>query len=96
MVPTVMMMRSSSIGVIGAGAERAVVFMSIELMLNAVNSPWLASRQSTDTRRGRCSSFVLVVAAAEVAVDWRSSPSSRHRDSLDLIEELAEGVRSRP
>lgn len=60
-----------SIGVAGVLVRRnaIVVFMCIELMLNAANLAAVAFAKSTGTRDGQVLAFfVMVVAAAEVVV----------------------------
>jgi len=55
-----------------------VIFMSIELMLNAANLAFVAFGHRLGSADGQAVVFfVMAVAAAEVAVAWRSSsPSS--------------------
>ena len=62
------------------------VFMSIELMLNAVNLSFVAFSRSLGTIDGQVFVFfVLVVAAAEAAVGLAIVVAlQRHRDTLDL------------
>jgi NADH-quinone oxidoreductase subunit K len=60
-----------TIGVVGVLVRRnaIVVFMCIELMLNAVNLSFLAFARSAGTLDGQVLAFfVMVVAAAEVVV----------------------------
>ncbi|HHX38411.1 MAG TPA: NADH-quinone oxidoreductase subunit NuoK [Armatimonadetes bacterium] len=77
-----------SIGVIGVLVRRnaLVVFMSIELMLNAVNLTLASFARQHGHATGQVFVlFVLVVAAAEVAVGLAIIIALfRHRDSLDL------------
>jgi NADH-quinone oxidoreductase subunit K len=59
------------LGVLGFVARRnsLVMFMSVELMLNAGNLVFVASARDHDPVRGTISAlFVIAVAAAEVAV----------------------------
>jgi NADH-quinone oxidoreductase subunit K len=60
-----------TIGVVGVLVRRnaIVVFMCIELMLNAVNLSFIAFARSAGTLNGQILAlFVMVVAAAEVVV----------------------------
>ena len=60
-----------TIGVVGVLVRRnpLVIFMSIELMLNAANLTFLAFAREQQNMVGHASAFfVIVVAAAEVAV----------------------------
>lgn len=92
MVPTVAYVMVGailfSIGVIGVLVRRnaLVVFMSIELMLNAVNLTLASFARQHGHATGQVFVlFVLVVAAAEVAVELAIIIALfRHRDSLDL------------
>ena len=69
-----------------------VMFMSIELMLNAVNLSFVAfSRMYTDIKGQTTVFFVLVVAAAEVVVGlgiivaiFRRRPGATADDSAEL------------
>jgi NADH-quinone oxidoreductase subunit K len=65
-----------TLGVAGFIFRRSIitVFMSIELMLNAVNLTFVAfSYQFKEVNGHLFAFFVMVVAAAEAAVAWRSS-----------------------
>ena len=60
-----------AVGVVGVAIRRnaLIIFMSIELMLNAVNLTFLAFARSMNSMDGQIFVFfVMVVAAAEVAV----------------------------
>ena len=60
-----------TIGVIGVVTRRnaIIIFMSIELMLNAVNLTFVSFAQFLGDSAGQmCVSFVMAVAAAEAAV----------------------------
>ena len=64
-----------TIGVIGALTRRnaIVVFMCIELMLNAVNLTFITLSRFLQSMEGVLFAFfVIAVAAAEAAVGWRS------------------------
>jgi NADH-quinone oxidoreductase subunit K len=83
-----------TIGVIGVIIRRnaIVVFMCIELMLNAVNITFVALSRSTGNLDGQIAVFfVMVVAAAEAAVGlaiiisvFRASKSIETTDSGQL------------
>ncbi|NLB96237.1 MAG: NADH-quinone oxidoreductase subunit NuoK [Armatimonadetes bacterium] len=77
-----------SIGVVGVLVRRnaLVVFMSIELMLNAVNLTLASFARQHGHATGQVFVlFVLAVAAAEVAVGLAIIIALfRHRDTLDL------------
>ena len=60
-----------SIGIVGVLTRRnaIIVFMSVELMLNAANLAFVAAARNTGTLDGLVVAFfVMVVAAAEVVV----------------------------
>ncbi len=59
-----------SMGVLGVLVRRnpLVIFMSIEMMLNAANVALVAFGQRYNTAEGQVLVFVMCVAAAEVAV----------------------------
>ena len=92
MVPTTAYVLVSAvlftIGVVGVLVRRnaLVVFMSIELMLNAVNLSLASFARQYGHANGQVFVlFVLAVAAAEVAVGLAIIISVfRHRDSIDL------------
>ena len=77
-----------SIGVVGVIVRRdpLVIFMSIELMLNAVNLAFIAfSRQLGDLDGQLFVFFVIVVAAAEAAVGLAIIIGLyRNRESLSI------------
>ena len=79
-----------AIGVIGVLIRRnlIVVLMSIELMLNAVNLPFVAFSNSLGSMDGQVIVFfVMAVAAAEAVVGLAIIISVfRHRQSLDPQE----------
>ena len=83
-----------SIGAIGMLVRRnaLVMFMSIELMLNAVNLTFVAVGRALGTLDGQVSVFfVLVVAAAEVVVGLAIIVSifrTRETASVDDLSEL--------
>jgi NADH-quinone oxidoreductase subunit K len=81
------------IGAIGVMVRRnpLVMFMCIELMLNAVNLSFVAlARELTDINGQSIVFFVLVVAAAEVVVGLGIVVAiMRHRSSL-TADDLAE------
>lgn len=84
-----------SIGAVGLLVRRniLVMFMCVELMLNAVNVTFVAfSRELDDISGQTIVFFVLVVAAAEVAVGlaiivaiFRRRQGSATADDLDLL-----------
>ncbi len=60
-----------TIGALGVLVRRnaIIVFMSVEMMLNAANLAFVAAARSTGTLDGQVAAFfVMVVAAAEVVV----------------------------
>ena len=83
-----------SIGAIGMLVRHnaLVMFMSIELMLNAVNLTFVAAGRALGTLDGQVSVFfVLVVAAAEVVVGLAIIVSifrTRETASVDDLSEL--------
>ena len=92
MVPTQYYLVLSAI-LFGLGAVAFVfkrniitIFMSIELMLNAVNLAFVAFSRAAGTLEGQVLVFfVMVVAAAEAAVGLAIVIAlHRHQDTLDL------------
>lgn len=85
MTPTYYLLLSAllfSIGVVGVLVRRnaIVVFMCVELMLNAVNLTLVTFARIAGTVEGQVMAFfVMVVAAAEVVSDWPSSCRSSVR-----------------
>ncbi len=83
-----------AIGALGMLVRRnaLVMFMSIELMLNAVNLTFVAAGRALGTLDGQLSVFfVLVVAAAEVVVGLAIIVSifrTRETASVDDLSEL--------
>ncbi|HEY7437800.1 MAG TPA: NADH-quinone oxidoreductase subunit NuoK [Acidimicrobiia bacterium] len=85
-----------SIGAVGLLVRRnvLVMFMCVELMLNAVNVTFVAfSRQLNDISGQAIVFFVLVVAAAEVAIGlaiivaiFRRRQSGATADDIDLLK----------
>ena len=77
-----------TIGVVGVFLRRNVitVFMSVELMLNAVNLSFVAFSRSLGTLDGQILVFfVMTVAAAEAAVGLAIILAlQRHKDTLDV------------
>jgi NADH-quinone oxidoreductase subunit K len=82
-----------SIGLFGIMVRRnaLIMFMCIELMLNAVNLTFVAAGRALGSLDGQITVFfVLVVAAAEVVVGLAIIVAVfRHRASAD-VDELAE------
>ncbi len=76
------------IGALGVFLRRNVitVFMSVELMLNAVNLSFVAFSRSLGTLDGQILVFfVMTVAAAEAAVGLAIILAlQRHKDTLDV------------
>ncbi len=75
------------IGVMGVLVRRniLVIFMCVELMLNAVNLTFVALAQQLGTSGHVLVFFVLTVAAAEAAVGFAIIISAyRHKPTLDL------------
>ncbi len=77
-------------GVIGVATRRnaLIIFMSIELMLNAVNLTFLAFARFLNSMEGQIFVFfVMVVAAAEVAVGLGIIIAIyRNRETVDVAE----------
>ena len=81
------------IGMVGVLVRRnpLIMFMSIELMLNAVNLTFVAlSTQLTDINGQTAVFFVLVVAAAEVVVGLGIIVSIMRRRSGVNVDDLTE------
>lgn len=78
------------VGVIGVATRRnaLIIFMSIELMLNAVNLTFLAFARFLNSMEGQIFVFfVMVVAAAEVAVGLAIIIAIyRNRETVDVAE----------
>ncbi|HEX9582555.1 MAG TPA: NADH-quinone oxidoreductase subunit NuoK [Gemmatimonadales bacterium] len=78
-----------SIGVGGVLLRRnaIVIFMSVELMLNAVNLTFVALAQQLGPQGQVIVFFVMAVAAAEAAVGLAIMLAIyRHRETLDIDE----------
>jgi len=79
-----------TVGVIGVATRRnaLIIFMSIELMLNAVNLTFLAFARFLNSMEGQIFVFfVMVVAAAEVAVGLAIIIAIyRNRETVDVAE----------
>ena len=78
-----------SIGVGGVLLRRnaIVIFMSVELMLNAVNLTFVALAQQLGPQGQVIVFFVMAVAAAEAAVGLAIMLTIyRHRETLDIEE----------
>jgi NADH-quinone oxidoreductase subunit K len=79
-----------TMGVIGVATRRnaLIIFMSIELMLNAVNLSFLAFARFLNSMDGQIFVFfVMVVAAAEVAVGLAIILTIyRNRETVDVAE----------
>ncbi len=77
-------------GVIGVAIRRnaLIIFMSIELMLNAVNLTFLAFARFLNSMDGQIFVFfVMVVAAAEVAVGLAIIITIyRNKETIDVAE----------
>jgi len=77
-------------GVVGVATRRnaLIIFMSIELMLNAVNLTFLAFARFLNSMEGQIFVFfVMVVAAAEVAVGLAIIIAIyRNRETVDVAE----------
>ncbi len=76
-----------TIGVLGVLIRRnaIIIFMCVELMLNAVNLTFVALAQQLGTSGHILVFFVLTVAAAEAAVGFAIIISAyRHKPTLDL------------
>jgi len=80
------------IGMVGVLVRRnpLIMFMSIELMLNAVNLTFVAlSTQLTDINGQTAVFFVLVVAAAEVVVGLGIIVAIMRRRSAISVDDLS-------
>jgi NADH-quinone oxidoreductase subunit K len=79
-----------TMGVIGVATRRnaLIIFMSIELMLNAVNLTFLAFARFLNSMDGQIFVFfVMVVAAAEVAVGLAIIIAIyRNKETVDVAE----------
>ena len=79
-----------TMGVVGVATRRnaLIIFMSIELMLNAVNLSFLAFARFLNSMDGQIFVFfVMVVAAAEVAVGLAIIIAIyRNRETVDVAE----------
>lgn len=83
-----------AVGVVGVMVRRnpLVLFMCVELMLNAVNLSFVALAKKLDDIGGQTTVFfVMVVAAAEVVVGlgiivaiWRRKPNATTDDLAEL------------
>ncbi len=76
-----------SIGVLGVLIRRnaIIIFMCVELMLNAVNLTFVALAQQLGTSGHILVFFVLTVAAAEAAVGFAIIINTyRHKETVDL------------
>ena len=68
-----------------------VMFMSIELMLNAINLTFVAAGRELDVLEGQLAVlFVLVVAAAEVTVGLAIIVAVFRRRATASVDELSE------
>jgi NADH-quinone oxidoreductase subunit K len=68
-----------------------VMFMSVELMLNAVNLSFVAAGRELNTLDGQISVFfVMVVAAAEVVVGLAIIVTIFRRRATASVDELSE------
>lgn len=78
------------VGVVGVATRRnaLIIFMSIELMLNAVNLTFLAFARFLNSMEGQIFVFfVMVVAAAEVAVGLAIIIAIyRNKETVDVAE----------
>jgi len=82
-----------SIGAIGMLTRRnaLVMFMSIELMLNAVNLSFVATSRELNILEGQIAVlFVMVVAAAEVTVGLAIIATVFRKRSSASVDDLAE------
>lgn len=82
-----------SIGLLGILIRRnaLIMFMCVELMLNAVNLTFVAAGRALGTIEGQVSVFfVLVVAAAEVVVGLAIIVAIFRKRSTANVDELAE------
>ncbi len=79
-----------AIGVVGVATRRNVliIFMSVELMMNAVNLTFVAFARAFQALDGQVFVFfILVVAAAEVAVGLAIIYAIfRHRETVDVTD----------
>jgi NADH-quinone oxidoreductase subunit K len=79
-----------TVGVVGVATRRnaLIIFMSIELMLNAVNLTFLAFARFLNSMDGQIFVFfVMVVAAAEVAVGLGIIIAIyRNRETVDVAD----------
>jgi len=79
-----------AIGVVGVATRRNVliIFMSVELMMNAVNLTFVAFSSFFQALDGQVFVFfILVVAAAEVAVGLAIIYAIfRHRETVDVMD----------
>ncbi|MBT8200712.1 MAG: NADH-quinone oxidoreductase subunit NuoK [Acidimicrobiia bacterium] len=94
--PVWYMMLAAALFVIGASGlllrrNALIMFMSIELMLNAVNLTFVAAARQLGDINGQVSVFfVMVVAAAEVVVGLAIMVAVFRRRASASIDELAE------
>ncbi len=94
--PVWYMMLSAALFVIGASGlllrrNALIMFMSVELMLNAVNLTFVAAARQLGDINGQVSVFfVMVVAAAEVVVGLAIVVAVFRRRASASIDELAE------
>lgn len=82
-----------AVGLLGILVRRnaLVIFMCIELMLNAVNLTFVAAGRSFGTLDGQVAVFfVLVVAAAEVVVGLAIIVAIFRRRSTASVDELSD------
>ena len=82
-----------SIGMLGILVRRnaLIMFMCVELMLNAVNLTFVAAGRALGSIQGQVSVFfVLVVAAAEVVIGLAIIVAIFRRRSTASVDELAE------
>jgi NADH-quinone oxidoreductase subunit K len=82
-----------SIGLLGILVRRnaLIMFMCVELMLNAVNLTFVAAGRALGSLEGQVSVFfVLVVAAAEVVVGLAIIVAIFRRRETASVDELAE------
>ncbi len=79
-----------AIGVVGVATRRNVliIFMSVELMMNAVNLTFVAFARAFQALDGQVFVFfILVVAAAEVVVGLAIIYAIfRHRETVDVAD----------
>ena len=94
--PVWYMMLAAALFVIGAAGillrrNALIMFMSVELMLNAVNLTFVAAARQLGDINGQVSVFfVMVVAAAEVVVGLAIIVAVFRRRASASIDELAE------